>query len=100
MSVKQRIQTLNDRLAEKLTDKGVSADGSETTTVLINKVDEIKTGGVDAEKYEGAYAVTPTFEQQTLHTKDKLLTDDVIIDEISVVKVSNTSGGNTVIIGG
>ena len=99
MSVKQRVQVLNERLAEKLNDKGVSADGYETTTALINKVDEIKTG-VDADNYEGAYAVTPKFEQQTLHTKDKLMTDDVTIDEISVVKVSNTSGGNTVIIGG
>lgn len=45
MSVKTRIQELNTRLAEKLTNKGVQADGTETTTALINKVDDIQTGG-------------------------------------------------------
>lgn len=99
MSVKQRVKILNERLAEKLTEKGVDADGSETTTALINKVDDIKMG-VDADTYDGEYSVKPTFEQQKLNTKDKLMIDDVTIDEISVVKVSNTSGGNTVIIGG
>lgn len=99
MSVKQRVQVLNERLAEKLKDKGVSADGSETTTELINKVEEIQTG-VDAEQYEGEYQITPSFEAQSLQTKNKLMTDDVSVSAISVVKVSNTSGGNTVIIGG
>ena len=45
MSVKTRITELNTRLAEKLTAKGVEADGTETTTALIDKVDSIQTGG-------------------------------------------------------
>jgi len=48
MSVKTRIAQLNTRLAEKLTVKGVEADGAETTTALIDKMDDIEVGG----KYE------------------------------------------------
>lgn len=99
MSVKQRVKILNERLAEKLTEKGVDADGSETTTELINKVDEIQTG-VDAEQYEGEYQITPSFEAQTLKTKNKLMADDVSVSAISVVRMSNPNGGTTVIIGG
>ena len=45
MSVTTRIQELNDRLATNLVSKGVSAEGTETTTELINKVNDIETGG-------------------------------------------------------
>ena len=45
MSVTTRIQELNNRLATNLVSKGVSAEGTETTTELINKVNDIKTGG-------------------------------------------------------
>lgn len=55
---------------------------------------------VGGEKYEGIYEVVPKIQEQKLLTKNKLLTDDVTIKSIPVVKVSNTSGGNTVIIGG
>lgn len=55
---------------------------------------------VGGEKYEGIYEVVPKIQEQKLLTKNKLLTDDVTIKPIPVVKVSNTSGGNTVIIGG
>ena len=45
MSVTTRIQELNNRLATNLVNKGVSAEGTETTTELINKVNDIETGG-------------------------------------------------------
>ena len=45
MSVKSRIAELNARLADSLTAKGVEADGSETTTALIDKVDNLQVGG-------------------------------------------------------
>ena len=51
-------------------------------------------------KYEGEYIINPKFEEQILETKDKQMTENVVIEPISVVKTSNTSGGNTVIIGG
>lgn len=45
MSVKSRIAELNARLATKLTARGVTASEDETTTALINKVDDIPEGG-------------------------------------------------------
>lgn len=54
----------------------------------------------EAERYTGDYVVTPSFEADELATKDKVLTDNVTIEAISVKKISNTTGGNTVIIGG
>lgn len=61
------------------------------------KVDVI---GGDTEEYKGAYEVTPKLEAQTLPTAFKVMRNDVEIKEIPITKVSNTSGGNTVIIGG
>ena len=45
MSVKSRIAELNARLADTLTEKGVQADASETTTALVGKVAQISQGG-------------------------------------------------------
>ena len=53
----------------------------------------------DYEFFDGPYEVKPTFENQTLKTKNMAMKDDVEIKPISVTKVSNQSGGNTVIIG-
>ncbi len=54
----------------------------------------------DAELYKGDYAAKPKFTEQKLPTKNKLLTDDVSVMAIEVQRVSNTSGGRTVYIGG
>lgn len=50
--------------------------------------------------YTGDYVVDPSFVESTLPTKDKLLLEDVTINPIEVVRVSNPSGGKTVFIGG
>lgn len=50
--------------------------------------------------YEGEYSVTPKFENQTLNTKNKVMDFDVDVKTIPLEKVANSSGGNTVIIGG
>ena len=55
MSVKTRITELNSRLAEKLTAKGVSANGAETTTVLINKIEDIDTRGINPNWWNWSY---------------------------------------------
>ena len=34
------------------------------------------------ELYEGSYEVTPTSEQQVLHTADKVMTEDVVVHAI------------------
>lgn len=56
--------------------------------------------GADVEEYKGSCQIVPKFEEQVLPTCKKVLRDDVVIKEIPITKVSNTSGGNTVIIGG
>lgn len=56
--------------------------------------------GGDVKEYKGSYEVTPKFEKQTLPTARKTMRNDVIINEIPITVVSNSSGGNTVIIGG
>lgn len=55
---------------------------------------------VDVGVYSGDYEVNPTFESQTLETKNKTLTDDILVNAIEVQSVSNLSGGRTVYIGG
>lgn len=101
MSVKSRIQELNKRLADTLISKGVEADKTETTTSLIDKVDNINVNGAStAEHYKGDYEVEPAFTEQILRTKHLLMDENVTVKEISVTKIPNTSGGNTVIIGG
>ena len=52
------------------------------------------------EIYDGEYEVSPTFEDQTLHTEHKYMTNDVIVDAIEVSRTTNPSGGKTVYIGG
>lgn len=54
----------------------------------------------DYEHYEGEYEVTPTFNEQKLETKNKVMGADVDVKPITVVETPNNSGGLTVIIGG
>lgn len=49
--------------------------------------------------YEGSYIVVPRVTEQTMHTKEKVMIDDVLVKAIPFFNVSNTSGGNTVYIG-
>lgn len=56
--------------------------------------------GSDIEIYRGDYIVEPDFTEQVLATKNKMLTDNVKVSAIEVQRVSNTSGGRTVYIGG
>ena len=51
------------------------------------------------ESYDGDYEVVPRLHEQVLNTSKKIMQDDVKIKEIPVTRVSNTSGGTTVIIG-
>ena len=51
------------------------------------------------DEYEGPYEVVPRFREQTLETKNKLMTDDVTVDVIPVHEVTNPAGGLTVTIG-
>ncbi len=71
---------------------------SEPDTVKVRPTGEIVYVG-ESEPYEGEYTVTPTFEKQILQTAKKTMKENVTVNEIQVTVVSNSSGGNTVIIG-
>lgn len=49
--------------------------------------------------YDGDYDVIPRVYQQILETKDKLMLDDVVVEVIPILKVTNLSDGYTVTIG-
>lgn len=59
----------------------------------------LERSGPAAEYYDGVYEVRPTVEDQSLPTKDKLMSKDVHIEEIPYFETTNESGGYTVIIG-
>lgn len=54
---------------------------------------------INGEIYRGDYEVTPKVDEQVLDTADKFMTDNVVVHEIPVFEVSNSSGGNTIYIG-
>lgn len=49
--------------------------------------------------YVGDYEITPKFEAQALPTNQKVARSDIVVKEIPVTKIANSSGGNTVVIG-
>lgn len=51
------------------------------------------------EYFNGDYEVIPKIKSQSLETKDKLMSKDVLIKSIPYYEVSNLQGGNTVYIG-
>lgn len=73
-------------------------DDSKTIPANFGEIQTV-TKYIGGEKYEGSYVVTPKVREQTLHTANKSLENDVTIKEIPFFKVSNNSGGNTVYIG-
>ena len=54
----------------------------------------------DLPTYTGSYDVDPKFTPQKLATNGKKMRNDVTVEAIEVQRVSNTSGGSTVYIGG
>lgn len=82
----------------KITENDTYFITPEEGKVFSEVVVEVDVG--DAERYEGSYNVTPTFEEQKLETKNRVMREDLVVTEIPISRVSNTSGGNTIIIGG
>lgn len=54
----------------------------------------------DVPTYEGSHQITPSFASQLLDTSGLLLEEDIQVEPIPIARVTNTSGGTTVIIGG
>lgn len=53
---------------------------------------------ITKDPYLGPYSIDPTIDGVKLLTKNKHMTENVIINPISRYDVENTSGGNTVYI--
>ena len=56
--------------------------------------------GGDVPVYNGPYTVTPLVTAQTLATKDRRMTGDVLIHMIPIHETPNAQGGITLNIGG
>lgn len=84
----------------QLSKQQIHVDTSVEQEKLVVGQDGITVNVNAARDYEGDYLVTPKFVDQTLQTSQRILKEDVRIEKISVTRVSNSSGGNTVIIGG
>lgn len=50
--------------------------------------------------YEGPYVVTPKVVEQEFDTDHKSMKDDLLVEAIPFVEVSNIYGGTTITIGG
>ena len=91
----QKIEITNPKHSQNIEIKNAPAqDINIEQDVIIVPVYE------DAPLYEGDYEVVPKLTEQTLPTTKKFMEQDVKIKEIPITTVSNSSGGNTVIIGG
>lgn len=74
---------------------------SQTAEDFAGEFGEIlKTGSEDIEVYSGSYDVTPVLEGLVLGTENKRMVKDTTIHPIPIFRVSNNSGGTTVVIGG
>ena len=72
----------------------------ELSNVLNLSIDsEIIVKNYDAERYEGSYLIIPAaYDDQVLETKNKLCTENIVVEKVPLWETSNLSGGNTVYI--
>lgn len=83
----------------------MSIDGDDFNVELIQSefdidfAEAIIVQGERLPNYEGSYEITPRVVEQMLETKDKSMVDDVTVNAIPYVEVSNVGGGYTATIG-
>lgn len=84
---------------KKIADAIRSKSGTTKLLTLDQMDDLIQSLETDAlPDYEGIYKVVPSFETTILDTDEKSVRDDIIIQPIQVVEVTNQSDGKTLII--
>lgn len=56
---------------------------------------------IEGEPYTGIYVFTPSSQQQTVATRDKVLFDDIVINAMTIpyTETDNAAGGKTLTIG-
>lgn len=83
----------------------MSIDGDDFNVELIQSefdidfAEAVIVQGDRLPNYEGSYEITPRVVEQMLETKDKSMIDDVTVNAIPYVEVSNVGGGYTATIG-
>lgn len=83
----------------------MSIDGDDFNVELIQSefdidfAEAVIVQGDRLPNYEGSYEITPRVVEQMLETKDKSMVDDVTVNAIPYVEVSNVGGGYTATIG-
>lgn len=91
--LKQRLVDVADSVREK-----TNTSNKMNLIEMKALVDSISLSNI--ENYDGEYDVIPSVDQQILGTKNKYMIKDVTIREIPFYSVSNSSNGETIIIGG
>lgn len=85
------VKILEDEPLEvELSDEVLSVD-------IVGEITEVISS--DIEHYKGDYVVTPKVSEQSFPTANKLMDGDVTVKAIPYYEVTNTSNGQTVIIG-
>lgn len=90
----------DDRFYKEIAE--VLREGTGTTKkFLSSELAEAVRKAISGKKdyYGGPYEVEPKFEKVVLETEDKVMSEDVVVNEILVNKASNPEGGYTVWIG-
>ena len=79
----------------------IAVDGLQSDAEFKIAVDGLQiVTASDLPPYEGAYTVDPLAKSATvLPTKGKIMADNITVNKIRQLEVSNTAGGNTLIIG-
>lgn len=76
-----------------------SISGLGTLTGSLSSKREILAGKLSMDvsypTYDGTYVIVPKRYEQSLDTSDKLLTDDVTVQEVPYQEAMNESGGYT-----
>lgn len=89
---------LNVTFAQIAADISVQFSEEDAFSVGFGELSELPPGDVPI--YEGSHQVVPSFFDQLLDTSGLLLEEDIRVEPIPLARVTNTSGGTTVIIGG
>ena len=77
-----------------------SASFNSNASFSVGMAEQVVIEIIEGRRYEGDYVVTPTFDDQLLDTKQKVMEDDLLVEQIKVSSVTNLTGGNTITIGG
>ena len=86
----KRDETLTGRLRTECSLSGIVSTSGNLKGVISKNTSYVN--------YTGDYEITPKVEAQTMHTKDRLMINDVEIKGIPVFSTSNDAGGNTIYI--